>query len=445
MAILLTPRIYGQSMKWQISPKNKIDTVTANPILNTIASEPDKFFTSEALPVKILGQTEQITLPIAATIKPTYFRTMRNRHRSITDQVEYAKARTDIVMGYGETEITLSQPVDGIPNVTIQLEGKSYKIDRGQSSYESMPGFGDLNNIDYSLANWIASHYSQDSDSLSWHYNDDSFSTNPWVLRIVPNVGDATAADVITNWGVAEVDPGYNQPWGGTWSHNSNYEYSGDLVFSAAPYGTAALSPGIYLYDDSISMNMSIEKIDSYKYKLSYTVPLRIAYLAASRQVRTFTGASKDIDNWYLVDYITAVKAVFIGKPYNTDDVTIQYGLDSNGNLTTNTRNTNVLKIDKSEFVTMSSTITPNGLPWTEEMFKRLLNKYAKGKYMVTCEVPASWAIQNGIHPESELQIAQQNGQLISRQGTPCTFKVKTITKSFRNNAFMFSLGLMEV
>lgn len=475
--IILTPRIYKQSMQWKIDPSNKIDTVTANPILNTVASDPSKFYTSEALPVKLLDTQTVLSLPIADSLQPTHFRTVCNSYKSGSinpKNYDWAKARTEVVMAYGEKEITLQTPVDGIPSATLLLEGETSVVDRGSIGFNDYPSISNLKNKQFSLASWIEQNRSRKLDnSLSWDYSDGSFSTNPWVRRIYTYAGDIynvpaniqppeglTANDVVTMWYKQRTSGGIigTTSWSGAhawaWSEESSYRLSSsEPVFAwqnpnpSYWFDNKFMSNNfLKITDDRFSFGVTIDKIDNYKYRLKYTAPVRFAYAAAAKIKQmdgVFDKPEDEVDSWGFVDRITSVKAVFIGKPYNTDDVTISYSFDNNKGITENTKNVNVSKIDKSEFITMSSTIA--GKPWNEEIAKKLLSKYEKGKYLVTCDVPAKWAIEQGIHPNVQLQVIQQDGTPIARQGNVCTFEVKTIAKSFKDSSFVFTLGLMEV
>lgn len=84
-------------------------------------------------------------------------------------------------------------------------------------------------------------------------------------------------------------------------------------------------------------------------------------------------------------------------------------------------------------------------LPWSEELSARLLSKYAEGKYICECKVPAEWAVKNNVHIGTRMNIILPGGKYISRSGATCTFTVKNITKDFNSRVFDYTLHMQEV
>lgn len=82
---------------------------------------------------------------------------------------------------------------------------------------------------------------------------------------------------------------------------------------------------------------------------------------------------------------------------------------------------------------------------WTRVYPGRILQKYKRGKFTVTCDVYASWAIKNNVTVGTQAQIRLQNSTYISRDEGACVFEVKNITKRFKSNEFIYTLSLMEV
>lgn len=447
--IKLTPRAYGANMKWAISPQNVIDTVTMSPILNVVATDPSEFHV-EPFTAANVGST-RYDLPVANTLAPTHRRVLYNGKKTWfgLGYEEYAKSRTDIVMATGERQFTLEVPVDGLPNVNIRLKGTSSIYARGGGTYDNFPSVAQMQDNNFSIAQWIKDRETSKQESLTWLYDTSSFSTNPWVRNIIPpeDREKATANDIYTNWFDLN-DNASASALTDSWTNEATYTLSSSNMVQACPYPLVdpkwEYSWGQYLklYDDRVSISVSINRLNKYTYSVKWEAPVRFAYMAASRFFGPF-GGEYAIDNWAFVDNMTSVDVVLIGRPYNTDDVSLSYSLDEAGNITENTKNKWVNKIDKSEAITMNSTL--GGADWKTTMASLLLNKYAKGKYLVTCEVPAMWALQNGVHINTEMQIVMQNGDYIKRNTNICTFAVKTIEKRFNNNAFSYSLGLMEV
>ena len=130
----------------------------------------------------------------------------------------------------------------------------------------------------------------------------------------------------------------------------------------------------------------------------------------------------------------------------NTETVNVSYSLgDTAGTLTTDVLNEHPINFTKNELITSQTYVGSSDVLWTQYMAKHLLTKFENGKYIVECEVPATWALRNDIHINSQLNIQLQDGTYITRGTDTCVFEVKTIEKRFRNTDFIFSLRLMEV
>ena len=442
--LILTPRVYRNNMSWAIAPQNKIDTISMSPILNTITGDAAEFHTEKFTTCNVRGANNN--LPISNTIAPTHRRTMSNSRYVPFETYEFAKARVDVVMATGSRRFTLSTPVNGIPNVSLRLLGTSSVQTRGGSSYNNIPSLSDLKNNNFSLAQWVENNKTSTEQSLTWDYSNNSFSTNPWVRNIKTYPEETVANDILTAWNEVRSELRTFAVYQ-DWQSESNYALSSSNPSTALPYpsnlsGENALTMLLKIYDDRLTMTVSLNRIDSYTYEVTWTAPVRFTYTAASR-MRNVVGTSFDVDNWSFVDNITEVDVVLTGKPYNTDKIAISYSLDDAGNLTENTRNEWPYKIDDSEVITMNSTL--NGQDWKTSISKILLDKYKKGKYIVQCDVPAKWVLQNNVHINTQMQIAQQNNTIISRKNVACVFAVKTITKKFKSNEFYYTLGLMEV
>jgi hypothetical protein len=131
------------------------------------------------------------------------------------------------------------------------------------------------------------------------------------------------------------------------------------------------------------------------------------------------------------------------GKPFSTDVVETSYSL-AGSVLTDQVSNLNPFKIDAGELLTLGS-MYDNDL-WTEAMALRLLTNYKKGKYYVTLDVPATWAVQNNLRIRGEThKIINQDGSTIQRDGVDCNFYICNITKKFNAGEFTYTLGLVEV
>ncbi len=111
-------------------------------------------------------------------------------------------------------------------------------------------------------------------------------------------------------------------------------------------------------------------------------------------------------------------------------------------NLPFNTRYVRVNTIADEEFFKVKSLVRmlqTISAPWN------LLTKYIKGKYIITCDVSATFILKNAIHVGTQMIIKQQNNTYINRNGSKCIFEVKNIEKRFENSQFVYTLKLLEV
>ena len=98
-----------------------------------------------------------------------------------------------------------------------------------------------------------------------------------------------------------------------------------------------------------------------------------------------------------------------------------------------------IANIEFFKIVDLTSTLQTTAAPWN------LLTKYIKGKYIVTCDVSATFVLQNHLHVGTQLIIKQQNNTYINRNGLKCIFEIKNIEKRFENSQFTYILKLLEV
>ena len=63
MTLTLGPRIYGKILKWGVLPGNKLDTFTAQPVINT-ALEEKVSYTQEVTQVIVKGASQVLPVPL---------------------------------------------------------------------------------------------------------------------------------------------------------------------------------------------------------------------------------------------------------------------------------------------------------------------------------------------------------------------------------------------
>lgn len=446
----LTPRVYSQNLKWALIPSNKIDTVSLRITDNTIG-DPTTFHV-ENFSVCTPQNGVATTLPISNTNAPTHTRIMYNSRWVPFETVQYAKARIECVMASGERTFTVQDAIQGIPTASLELTGNSSIVARGGSTYETYPSLANLQAYtSYSIAEWIEQHKTETQNNLTWDYSDNKFSMNPWIRKYIPmDLSGSTAPtvnDILTTWN----DPSLaSRTWATAqdWYDQTSWGATGEKIrmWPTNPEGSdlgALLACAIQMYNLSMSTTVSVQKITDYQFKVQWTAPVRFAYLAASR-TRGGLGTLYELDNSAFVDNITNVAVKLTGVPFSVNTIDKSYGLDG-AVITTNAPNTHPIKLEASEAFTLGTSFYGAVTPWHLLLAELILSTYKNGKYVVECSVPTMWALDHNIHVNSEMRIRLQNSQLISRNGIPCTFKVKTIEKRFSATSTTYALRLMEV
>ena len=453
MSILLTPRIYNKDFQWNIASKNIVDSVTFTPVIGDINDDTENIHTESFTTVQIQGTNSNVNLPIASNTTPTYWRYMTNTHLATFVQVDYAKARIECVMATGSKRITLNTALPEMPNASIRLSGNSYVITRGDSTFDDYPSLDNIRDKSFNLTSWIKSNYDMQNASLLWDYSKNTFSMNPWVRNFVPLTEVTTPDDIITTWGY------YSPYYPGLLSHSfpDKYSWTDQPSFGDIDnLSTVAVNPiqpmydelpgisfegfpadnAIIMYDLRVPITCNVRKIDDYTFDIDWVAPVRLSYMAASR-TRSSAGANSDLDNYAFVDEMTQVDVVLSGRQFNTDTYDVTYAK--------NAISENILKVSETPFLTSRTYFGTDTNKWDKTLANRLLNKYAKGKYIIKCKVPTTWLLQQNISIGSTIDIILQDGNYIARGNNICMFKVHNIEFNYQPEEFKSTLTLMEV
>lgn len=456
MAVInLTAKQYKSGLKWALVPANKVDTVQLQPISNAQADVDESIHTESFSDAYIFDQDTPTTLPISEDQPPTYWRHIHNeRHVSFADR-EFAKARVECVMAAGTRVITIDKALLEIPTVKLQFTGKSYELGRGGSTYDTYPTYEELKDKSFNLTSWVKSHASSNNQFLIWDYEGSTFSMNPfvrnWVADDIPEDWKdggqipTTPNDILTTW--------YNftlheeQATKFAWSEETFFgapkakrmmlpvcSYTGDDI-------SLVVSFALYMYDQRVNMYVGIRKLSDYTYQVNWSAPVRFTYAAATRS--HILAEYHEMDNWAFVDEVTDISVVVQGQPLSDETINVNFSLTQDGDLTDKISNRHPLMVDKSEGFTLGTTY--DSTPWTEKLAQELLKKYEDGKYIVECDVSATWALNNDIKIGTEMYITMLDGKQIQRNNSACLFSVKNIEKQFNNNEFIYRLKLMEV
>ena len=84
------------------------------------------------------------------------------------------------------------------------------------------------------------------------------------------------------------------------------------------------------------------------------------------------------------------------------------------------------------------------GKLWSEYYPKLIFDKYKDGRYYAQLKVRAKFMLVNNLHIDSEVQIYDLKGKLISRNNQPCVFRIKRIIKSYDNTGFTYTINCLE-
>lgn len=355
--IVLTPRVYKQNIKWAAAHAQKINTVQGQLLDNTLIPSVDNLYTQNVTTVAIGDRL--LTLPIDNSIAPTHYRWMHNGRWVPFEDVDHAKARIECIMISGTATIHTDKAILNVPRVQLTLAGTSDVISRGGSAFDTYPSKDQLSDQSFSLAQWIHEHKTSTNESLTWSYENDSFSMNPWVRKLIPYdlVGMTApgAGDILTTWN----DPSQTaRTWAtaSRWTDHTNYEISGAEIYMwpTNPQGSdipSLVQCAIKMQDHRMGFGVSVTKVDDYNFKVNYHVPVRLAYAAASR-TRGMLGAYYELDNWAFVDNITSINLSFSGAEYSDETIKYAYSMNAQGVLTEELKNEHILNIAESELLT---------------------------------------------------------------------------------------------
>ena len=435
----ITPRHY-RNMTWSLLPKNRIDTVVLSPISNVVLNEPSVIATENFAITSDLGEADK------------YYHAIRNTYSQLFyGEREYAKGYVGAVISYGSRRVYVEQPTQGQVSAKINISGESYRVARGGSTYENYPDSSQMV-PNTSLAQWVKDNHTEQVGAPTWTYDFENYTCkmNPFVRNFIKFEWGVlpTENDIITKWwNSAEGRAGTK--WD-AWTESTNvpasqptYQYSVDS--SASQEDPTGITSGtIYMRDATLAFSVNVRKLDDHNFQIDWACPTRLTYLAASRQRGTL-GTYYDVDNYAILDVLSNVQIQLWSYPFSTEVVEKSYSLDSDGSsLTEQISGRYPFKINAEEALTTGTLLGET--PWTTSLAKALLQKYKDGKYVVSIDVTAKWALENNIKVKDEQHvIVQQDGQPIKRNGTTCQFIVCNITRRFKGSEFIFTLDLMEV
>lgn len=445
-SVEVKPNVYKSNIKWSIRGKNVVDTVHVS-VLNNSPSKTAIIYTEAFKNAEINGTT--YALPISSSIPSEFRRCVSNKYYAHLATREFAKARIECHMATGRKVVTLDKPVTGTVLAKVQLSGKSYELLRGEGNYNYYPTIDEMSDVNFNLCEWIKGHAQKTHDVLTWNYEGTTFSMNPFVRNWVSMYGERlefrypTNYDILTTWWTETTRAQANETG---WLDTANFG-NGAVQKQMFPVdairadAVERLNSIITLYDKQLQISASAKKLDDYKVEISWSVPVRMCYAAASRS-HGILMSYVDTDNWAFVDEVDSIQISIEGSTLGNEYIDMGYAWRGDELINTDLPNVHPLKLGSSELLTYDTTHEANKLYYL--LPTDLLNRYRDGKYAVEMDVNAEWAIRNAIHVDTEINVYLPNGQPIKRGDTVCTFLVKNIEKRYTGRDFVFSLKLIE-
>lgn len=461
MAIALKPRIYRQGLRWSLLPRNKVDTVTMQPVSNKV-SDADVIATSDITSVTIDDTT--YALPIPTTVKYNHI----NLTMNVTKEVECGKGSTRCVMASGSTTFHLEEPLPSTPTVKLVFAGTTYFVNRASKTYADYPGPSTTD-----IATWI---YNNRNGSEEWQekstdmtnrgtYDDPTLiDYTKGIIPLFPFTRKLIQAqdilvqtdrpeeqDLLTFWTDRSLGSwgARRDNWTGASAGNGMvYMWPSKIVAELS--GLSVEHQQICLKNKTVAITTQVNKIDDYTYTVDWTIPVRYDYAAASQYAKSaFLGIGSpkvyDLDNYAFLDRISKVTIQLSAPTMSSETFDLSYSLSDSGNLTDNVINEHPLSFDSNELITLDAYWGDASSLWHKKMPEYLLDLYKDGKYVIECSVPASWAIQNNVHVNTRMNVYLQGDKPVTRDGDICVFEVKIIAKIFSNNEFSYAIKLLEV
>lgn len=445
--VSLPPNVYMQGAKLTTANECRIDTVNVQPINNALSAE-DVVLYSKQINTVTLNNTEY-NLPVGTNVRSTHHRSVHNYSRSGFVTYNYAKARIECLMVSGSFVFNLSKAPQKTPSARVSLQGATKTVERGASTYNAYPTVEEFNSDSFNLAAWINDHKSSTSNTLTWSYENERFSINPWIINYVAADLSAppTAGDILTTW----ADPGANTRTSAQvngWTDTSNFGEGSAYItmLPTNPSGSSipeALMSAIRLRDLSLPITCKVERLSDTSFEVYWKVPIRIAYAAASR-TRGLLGAAHDLDNYAILDNIDTISIDIIGKDLSDDVVNISYSKNDEEELVVDEpKNVYPFALEKSELLTVQS--TRNGWPLTQELASTWLNFYDHPVQIFKCSVSARWAIEKQLTVGMQFRITKPDGKIVKDfRNLNSSFSLVNIEKRFENAKYTYDLQLIE-
>lgn len=484
MAVKLIPRVYGKDLAWNILPKNAIDTITMKPILNDLV-ESDVNVT-EITEGVVNGETYSLPLENKNSLI-THSKYGYNQGKSAWWSAIMADYAVEMVMFKGTYDIDLEAPITGTPTISFELEGEVMYLTRGEKTVDEIRA-GHTNGTMYvfiednaggseSIVNnkiYDTTNRANLNEGLILDLNQGWLPNFAWVTRTTGSVPENIVPEgtfqywetydylnspyrpkeyeILTKWANDDTDS-WIPNWNNWYQEGSNFVRQGPYswpLFNTDQY----YSRFVPIKNDKVPISCTVVKINEYKLRVEYSIPVRYGYLAAANAVGRIVHTHEYARDSY--GYMFKVSKIIITtKAYKTDEdsTELSYSRLNDNELTTEVTNNNPLSFEENPFITMHTYYRDNSESeekdknklWTTYMSQLILNRYKNGKYIVECSIPIWWAMQHNIGINSKVKVKLQDGTFIRRGEDVCIFQVKTIEKVFKDSSFNYSIRLLEM
>lgn len=447
--MILTSRNYKPNMVLQVAPKNAIDTVTSSPYS---ISTRETIVDTHTLTTGRTPSGTMVNLPMANSSGATsseYTARYNNGYNTL------GNCHVSVTTVKGSYTIELEEAPSGPVEVSWNLSGTRKVTTRGAQNVAT--DFAGVLSAT-AAANFVDSHVGSTYELHKEFYHDDKVNVFPWVTESTGNTPSGTTLQQYMASGYAPTNDQVLTRWfwpeqtfsryGYLYPKYSNWPNAGRGLRQGTPKSYWTAEADSSSFNDSFidisgaqyAFNCSIVQRDIFTYVVSYELPVRYVYLAGATVwepgVGPVPGAS---DSYGILDVVDSITITATALTESKESVDISYGLDPNGFIDEDyATNKKPYKIELNTFVT-GQTKVGNTL-WVEAVSQEILTKYKNGKFIAKCTVPARWAVENGVHVNSQIQLRLQDGTLVPR-----IFKVKTIEKVFEASQFVYNLGLLEV
>lgn len=463
MAIVLGSGDYLQGLKWKIKPKNVVDTVNSSTYLGAVEDRVVTTFTiTEGM---VDGQQKE--LPLSDSDESF---SVNNDVYNIHSGTVEACGSLRMSLLKGTYTIHLTSPVvgnlrvryvpTGITSYTDEnknklVPGQVYDAANANKLYSRLSLFTDKTSSIENGKSYDKTTRESYKDGLLVDYTQSTITAIPWIRNTPTNYRGSmsnytqrqrpNSADVYCWWYDLSFDFVITRYDEWNTSNDINRRKQGPDLWPSDPSKVSEdilQNSFIPLLPYASQVATEVEKIDELTYKVNYSVPVRYLQWCAA-----FTRRLRPQQRSYgWIDKISAATFEVVATVYDYTTNEYSYSLDSSGALTTDAKNKYPVKFDANELLTDSVTWEEDS--WVTKMSSYLLTKFKNGKYIVSCDVRASWMLQNDVHVNDEVNIKLLDGNFITARGsttTKLTFQVKNIEKVFDESEFYYTIQLMEV